>query len=44
MVIEAMESIETSQVGDAREVVAAMMLPVVDEGEIVVDGIQPEDQ
>ena len=39
-----MEALETSQVGDARKVVAAMVLPVVHEGEIVVAGIQPEDQ
>ena len=44
MVMEVMESLESSQVGDAREVVAAMVLPVVHEGEIVVSGIQPEDQ
>ena len=39
-----MESLETSQVGDAQEVFAAMVLPVVHEGEIVVSGIQPEDE
>jgi len=44
MVMEVMESLESSPVGDAREVVAAMVLPVVHEGEIVVSGIQPEDQ
>jgi len=44
MVMEVMESLETSQVGDARELCAAMVLPVVQEGEIVVAGIQPEDQ
>ena len=44
MVMEVMESLKTSQVGDAREFVAAMVLPVVHEGEIVVAGIQPEDQ
>ena len=42
--MEVMESLESSQVGDAREVVAAMVLPVVHEGEIVVAGIQPDDQ
>ena len=42
--MEVMESLETSPVGDAREVVAAMVLPVVHEGEIVVSGIQPEDE
>jgi hypothetical protein len=44
MVMEVMESLESSQVGDAREVVAAMVLPVVHEGEIVVSGVEPEDQ
>jgi hypothetical protein len=44
MVMEVMESLEPSQVGEAREVIAAMVLPVVREGEIVVAGIQPEDQ
>ena len=39
-----MESLESSPVGDAREVVAAMVLPVVHEGEIAVSGIQPEDE
>jgi len=39
-----MESLESSQVGDAREVFAAMVLPVVHEGEIVVSGVEPEDQ
>ena len=29
-----MESLESSQVGDAREVVAAMVLPVVHEGDV----------
>src|SRR6266849_10658319 len=38
MVMEVMESLETSQVGDAREVVA-VVLPVMHEGEIVVSGI-----
>ena len=42
--MEVMESLESSQVGGAREVFAAMVLPVVHEGEIVVAGIQPEDQ
>jgi hypothetical protein len=40
--MEVMESLESSPVGAAREVVAAMVLPVVHEGEIVVSGIQPE--
>ncbi len=44
MVMEVMEPLESSQVGDAREVFAAMVLPVVHEGEIVIAGIQPEDQ
>ena len=39
-----MELLEASQVGDAREALAAMVLPVVHEGEIVVAGIEPEDQ
>ena len=43
MVMEVMESLESSQVGDAREVLAAMVLPVVHEGEIVVSPINPED-
>ena len=44
MVMEVMESLETSPVGEAREVFAAMVLPVMHEGEIVVSGIQPEGQ
>ena len=44
MVMEVMESLESSQGDEAREVMAAMVLPVVHEGEIVVAGIQPEDQ
>ena len=36
--------LESSQGGDAREVLASMVLPVVHEGEIVVSGIQPEDE
>jgi hypothetical protein len=44
MVMEVMESLKSSPVGDAREVVAAMVLPVVHEGEIVVSGIQPKDE
>jgi hypothetical protein len=43
MVMEVMESLESWQVGDAREVFAAMVLQVVHEGEIVVSGIKPED-
>jgi hypothetical protein len=39
-----MESFETPQVCDAREVVGAMMLRVVHEGEIVVFDIQPENE
>ena len=34
-----MEAFETSQGGDAREVGAAMMFPVVQKGEIVVAAI-----
>ena len=44
MVMEVMEPLESSPVGEAREVVAAMVLHVVQQGEIVVAGIQPEDQ
>ncbi len=44
MVMEVMEALETLPVRDAREVVAAMVLAVVHEGEVVVAGIQPEDQ
>ncbi len=44
MVMDVMQSLETSQVRDAREAVAAMVLPVVHEGKIVVAGIQPEDE
>ena len=44
MMMEMMESLESSPVGDAREVLGAMVLPVVHESEIVVSGIQPEDQ
>jgi hypothetical protein len=40
MVMEVMESLESSQVGDAREVFAAMVLQVVHEGEIVASGIK----
>ena len=43
MVMEVMESLESSPVSDAREIFAAMMLPVVQQGEIVVSGIKPED-
>ena len=42
--MEVMEALETSPVAEAREVLAAMVLPVVHEGEIVVSGIQPEHQ
>ena len=42
--MEMMESLESSPVGSARDVLGAMVLPVVHEGEIVVAGIQPEDQ
>ena len=44
MVMEVMASLESPQVGDAREVFAAMVLPVVHDGEIVVSGIHPEDE
>ena len=40
--MEVMESLESSPVGAAREVVGAMVLPVVHEGKIVVAGIQPK--
>ena len=43
-VMEVMELLETSQVRDARDILAAMVLPVVHEGEIVVAGIQREHQ
>ena len=39
-----MEPLEPSQVGDAREVFGSMVLQVVHKGEIVVSGIEPEDQ
>ena len=39
MVMEVMESLESSQGGETREVFVAMVLPVVHEGEIVVAGI-----
>jgi hypothetical protein len=42
--MDVVESLESSQIGDAREVFAAMVLPVVHEGEIVVSGIQPKDE
>jgi hypothetical protein len=42
--MEVMETLETSPVAHARTVAAAMVLPVVHEGEIVVSGIQPEDE
>jgi len=38
-VMEVMEVLETSQVRDARDILAAMVLPMVHEGEIVVAGI-----
>ena len=44
MVMEVMESLESSPVGEAREIIAAVVLHVVHQGEIVVSGIQPEDQ
>jgi len=44
MVMEVMESLESSPVGDAHDALAAMVLLVVHEGEIVVAGIEPEDQ
>ncbi len=44
MVMEVVESLESSQVGDGRELFATMVLPVVHKGEIVVSGIQPEDE
>jgi hypothetical protein len=40
VVMEVMESLESSQVGDAREVFAAMVLQVVHKGEIVASGIK----
>jgi hypothetical protein len=43
MVMDVMASLETSPIGDARQVGATMVLPVVHEGEIVVAGIQSED-
>ena len=42
MVMEVMESLESSQVGGAREVFAAMVLPVVHEGEIVARSRGPD--
>ena len=36
MVMEVMESLESSQIGDARELFGALVLPVVQQGEIVV--------
>src|SRR5262245_33207762 len=42
--MEVMESLESLQVGDARDVLTAMMLQMVYEGKIVVSGVQPEDQ
>jgi hypothetical protein len=44
MVMEVMLSLETPQVGNAREAVGAMVLRVVHEGEIVVFDIQPENE
>ena len=43
MVMEVMEALESSPVGDAHDALAAMVLLVVHEGEIVVAGIEPED-
>jgi hypothetical protein len=42
MVMEMMESLEPSQVGDAPEEVAAVVLMVVHEGEIVVPAYRPK--
>jgi hypothetical protein len=42
-VMEVMESLESSHVRNAREVLAAMV-HVMHEREIVVSGVQPEDQ
>jgi len=42
--MEVMESLESLQVGDARDVLTAMVLQMVYEGEVVVSGVQPEDQ
>jgi hypothetical protein len=44
MVMEMMELLESPPIGDVRKVGTAMVLPVVQEGEMVVAGIQPEDQ
>src|SRR5262245_34182614 len=42
--MEVMESLESMQVGDERDVLTAMVLQMVYEREIVVSGVQPEDQ
>ena len=39
-----MQTLESSPVAEAGKVLAAMVLPVVHEGEIVVSGVQPEHQ
>jgi len=44
IVMEVMESLESSPVGEAHEIIAVVVLHVVHQGEIVVSGIQPEDQ
>jgi hypothetical protein len=41
MVMEMMELLESPPIGDVRKVGTAMVLPVVQEGEMVVAGIQP---
>src|SRR4051812_39837166 len=44
MVMQMVQSSESPPVAIALEVIAAMVMPVVHKGEIVVAGIQPEDQ
>jgi hypothetical protein len=44
MVMEVMVSLVTSEVADEREIVAAMVLHMVHKSEIVVSGIQSEDE
>ncbi len=44
MVMQVMNAIESLKVGDAQEASTVMVLPVVDEGKIVVSRVESENQ
>src|SRR5262249_21923642 len=44
MVMQLMNAIETLEIGDAQEAGAVMVLPVVDEREVVVAGVDRDHQ